>query len=104
SPHPPPPVTSPLSLHDALPILMLLATVCWAANIVAGKKALLGFGPLALAQLRALGAALVFLLAFRLLAFRAGHERPALPSDRRQDRKSTRLNSSHLGISYAVFC
>src|SRR5258705_3997796 len=23
---------------------------------------------------------------------------------RRQDRKSTRLNSSHLGISYAVFC
>src|SRR5947199_2594288 len=25
-------------------------------------------------------------------------------SDRRSDRKSTRLNSSHLGISYAVFC
>src|SRR5262245_65277394 len=25
-------------------------------------------------------------------------------SDRFQDRKSTRLNSSHLGISYAVFC
>src|SRR5258705_7976198 len=23
---------------------------------------------------------------------------------RKQDRKSTRLNSSHLGISYAVFC
>src|SRR5471030_3345065 len=28
------------------------------------------------------------------------HRRPAV----RQDRKSTRLNSSHLGISYAVFC
>src|SRR5438045_6173086 len=27
---------------------------------------------------------------------------PAAPSN--QDRKSTRLNSSHLGISYAVFC
>src|SRR5262245_65943789 len=26
------------------------------------------------------------------------------PSLRRRDRKSTRLNSSHLGISYAVFC
>src|SRR5436853_3396990 len=26
------------------------------------------------------------------------------PSERRRDRKSTRLNSSHLGISYAVFC
>src|SRR5262245_65185627 len=25
-------------------------------------------------------------------------------NDRRLDRKSTRLNSSHLGISYAVFC
>src|SRR5262245_62957797 len=25
-------------------------------------------------------------------------------SSRRSDRKSTRLNSSHLGISYAVFC
>src|ERR1035441_10564373 len=27
-----------------------------------------------------------------------------LPQDRPLDRKSTRLNSSHLGISYAVFC
>src|SRR5205814_5625469 len=26
------------------------------------------------------------------------------PIDRISDRKSTRLNSSHLGISYAVFC
>src|SRR5262245_50805730 len=26
------------------------------------------------------------------------------PAKRGQDRKSTRLNSSHLGISYAVFC
>src|SRR5256885_6125861 len=27
-----------------------------------------------------------------------------MPSDAAQDRKSTRLNSSHLVISYAVFC
>src|SRR5256885_7619621 len=34
---------------------------------------------------------------------RAGRwERP--PRSRREDRKSTRLNSSHLVISYAVFC
>src|SRR5437773_12568778 len=26
------------------------------------------------------------------------------PQDARQDRKSTRLNSSHITISYAVFC
>src|SRR2546427_3826589 len=28
----------------------------------------------------------------------------ALPDDKRRDRKSTRLNSSHSQISYAVFC
>src|SRR5258705_4451463 len=27
-----------------------------------------------------------------------------IPGSQRRDRKSTRLNSSHLGISYAVFC
>src|SRR3712207_7992156 len=27
-----------------------------------------------------------------------------IPADARQDRKSTRLNSSHANISYAVFC
>src|SRR5207249_11876983 len=29
---------------------------------------------------------------------------PARPAPSRQDRKSTRLNSSHVSISYAVFC
>src|SRR5262245_62990098 len=33
-----------------------------------------------------------------------GGDCAALESRRAQDRKSTRLNSSHLGISYAVFC
>src|SRR5882757_10389973 len=38
---------------------------------------------------------------------RVGHLRPAqtrLAAGRRRDRKSTRLNSSHANISYAVFC
>src|SRR5438045_6379482 len=41
---------------------------------------------------------------------RFARERPGGPVVRgprrlgREDRKSTRLNSSHLGISYAVFC
>src|SRR5205814_10465584 len=37
---------------------------------------------------------------------RAGAYSPLHAPDRRRraDRKSTRLNSSHLGISYAVFC
>src|SRR3712207_6922150 len=36
---------------------------------------------------------------------RRGHEEvPGHAQHRRQDRKSTRLNSSHANISYAVFC
>src|SRR5258705_1988659 len=43
----------------------------------------------------------------RLVDLACGQQLPGLPDDRagaRPDRKSTRLNSSHLGISYAVFC
>src|SRR5256885_12284258 len=44
----------------------------------------------------------------RAAAFCALHwrcwARTAAPGRRRPDRKSTRLNSSHLVISYAVFC
>ncbi len=46
--------------HGLMHLLMLLATFCWAANMVAGKEALRGFGSLALVQLRVLGAALIF--------------------------------------------
>src|SRR3712207_7757891 len=35
---------------------------------------------------------------------RAGRSGPALVRRRQADRKSTRLNSSHANISYAVFC
>src|SRR5471030_1615353 len=34
----------------------------------------------------------------------AAGERALLVAEDAEDRKSTRLNSSHLGISYAVFC
>src|SRR3712207_8443004 len=34
----------------------------------------------------------------------AGAERARVRGDRAEDRKSTRLNSSHANISYAVFC
>src|SRR5438477_3211030 len=35
----------------------------------------------------------------------AGRDPPAdRPGEHRRDRKSTRLNSSHMSISYAVFC
>src|SRR6266540_5169089 len=35
---------------------------------------------------------------------RAGHRRRRRRAAQRLDRKSTRLNSSHITISYAVFC
>src|SRR5256885_16677818 len=42
---------------------------------------------------------------FRRAARRAHVHQPGRPGEReRKDRKSTRLNSSHLVISYAVFC
>jgi drug/metabolite transporter (DMT)-like permease len=43
---------------------MLLVVVCWASNIIAGKEALTGFTPLALAQLRVLGAGVMFAVGF----------------------------------------
>src|SRR3712207_7339227 len=39
----------------------------------------------------------------RLQAFPSTSRKPSAKADRR-DRKSTRLNSSHANISYAVFC
>src|SRR5688500_19505482 len=83
-PLPPPTVSYPLSLHDALPIFR---------GPIGGKEGL------ALAD--------------------KGRHVTRRPADRRlelrqrisifafgqlKDRKSTRLNSSHLVISYAVFC
>src|SRR5205814_10358636 len=73
----PRPETSTLSLHDALPI--------------SGKPAELmdAFG---------LRARDIVAAATRLL------DRKRVAAATMSDRKSTRLNSSHLGISYAVFC
>src|SRR5699024_12381089 len=77
-----------LSLHDALPILPLsLYRLRWDFAIVA----------------------LAFLAVAVVSGIWAGTHPEVLEtfSDRefrRQDRKSTRLNSSHVSISYAVFC
>ena len=45
-------------------LLMFIATFCWATNIIAGKEALRGFGALALAQLRVLGASVIYVVLF----------------------------------------
>lgn len=59
--------------------LMLIATFCWASNIVAGKFALTGFDALALAQLRMGGAALLY-----WIIYIAWHGRPSLRLNKKQ--------------------
>src|SRR5205814_9643940 len=76
-----PPSTTPiytLSLHDALPISVVVDDVVLVADVPNQ------------------------LLDQVLESHDAG--RAAVLVDDDGDRKSTRLNSSHLGISYAVFC
>src|SRR5207244_13501690 len=94
-PTPSPTPISPLSLHDALPIF---AGAVAAAARRPGRRAVADRAPRAERR--------------EARARRAGHadaEPRAAPRDargavRRADRKSTRLNSSHQIISYAVFC
>src|SRR5262245_66658093 len=74
-----------LSLHDALPILA-------SAAARSGVRCM----PLLCARER--------LFAGQGLAWRRASPVLPAPMGKRLDRKSTRLNSSHLGISYAVFC
>src|SRR3712207_8788410 len=84
-----------LSLHDALPIYGMAVDQQAAAEFVAGlgdergERRVVGLPKAADAVLR----------------FPEGELAPVHRLARRhQDRKSTRLNSSHANISYAVFC
>src|SRR3712207_7920919 len=65
-----------LSLHDALPISAVAAAASPVHKSTAGRQ--VGEPPT--------------------------RDVPGCHSARRRDRKSTRLNSSHANISYAVFC
>src|SRR3712207_7949111 len=70
-----------LSLHDALPILVFDPVMVATSGSVLADEATIG--------------------AFDRLMRLASVVTPNLPE---LDRKSTRLNSSHANISYAVFC
>lgn len=50
--------------HGLMHLLMFVVILCWSSNIIAGKEALRGFGALALAQLRVVGAASIFAVCF----------------------------------------
>src|SRR5690606_39801181 len=70
-----------LSLHDALPIYPALAGLGWAELLAERPRVAIP-------------------LVFRSLGETGAHASVLLDVDR----KSTRLNSSHVKISYAVFC
>src|SRR5207253_10964102 len=80
-----------LSLHDALPILDLSGIVRLRLSTVMSEK-------LRLIAPRMCNSSYFSLL--RASSTMAPGSRPM----RMKDRKSTRLNSSHVAISYAVFC
>src|SRR5262245_64714221 len=89
------PPRSPLFLHDALPICD--------QDLVAGPQPLAHEA--ARRQVDAFGrAAHEDDLALRRRAYEPANGLAARLEGLGGDRKSTRLNSSHLGISYAVFC
>src|SRR5690606_41908494 len=93
-----PTATSPLSLHDALPISMLRASSF--SFLDGGFGTGLGFGVLGGNSVADIGnETTIPCRALASLKFWFRSRRMPGP-----DRKSTRLNSSHVKISYAVFC
>src|SRR5205814_7519527 len=94
-----PPTTelSTLSLHDALPIFGAVRAATQGFTDETIQLAAVDIGSHVDLLVRTAGVA-VLVVEVRLDALVGqgiGHA---------EDRKSTRLNSSHLGISYAVFC
>src|SRR5690606_42059487 len=98
--HPAPTATHPLSLHDALPISMseFLLGRAWDMVILDESHKIKAPGGKASLFCARLGQRAVN----RLIL--TGTPMPHSPLDIYADRKSTRLNSSHVKISYAVFC
>src|SRR5690606_40109104 len=96
--HTPPPQSSPLSLHDALPICLdidvrvVLGLECDIPRIELHER-----DPRGRPQCCGIGSCQAGVV-------EACQDLPAQLVAIRGDRKSTRLNSSHVKISYAVFC
>src|SRR5690606_41577245 len=90
---PPTPAPCPLSLHDALPILLAAGV----RRVVVGTAALEDPDWVRRLAARHPGRVAVGLDA-------RGREVAVRGWTEGADRKSTRLNSSHVKISYAVFC
>src|SRR5205814_9036565 len=97
--HPLPPRLYSLSLHDALPISALMVTILGACGSASEAT------PTPPAPGEVVWPAPDHPLALTVKAGLKPEPKESLTFHvHAQDRKSTRLNSSHLGISYAVFC
>src|SRR5690606_41112763 len=91
------PPTSPLALHDALPISSVQQGALVIGKVPAASRVRHGGR-----DLRVTGYGSV---AFGVARDQSGPVHVEVTGrDGRADRKSTRLNSSHVKISYAVFC
>src|SRR5207249_6694039 len=91
------PAISTLSLHDALPIF----GVGLGANEDAHRQRGGGLGRDPERRRRGEASTRTGRSPWRILA---DDDRAPVGVQEREDRKSTRLNSSHVSISYAVFC
>src|SRR5205814_6104227 len=100
---PPPTETYPLSLHDALPILRVrrAARAWYVRSPVTSARSTRREPPIAAAQRSASTTKNDRVKSPR---FCVSTMYASATTSETADRKSTRLNSSHLGISYAVFC
>src|SRR5690242_21207129 len=85
-----------LSLHDALPIFEQVAGI--EVGLAAELLDALGDA----VSVLAFGIGVLFEFAGNRFAVHAGGHKVVVHVA--EDRKSTRLNSSHMSISYAVFC
>src|SRR5205814_7327617 len=96
-----PALLAPLSLHDALPISCSAGAVPHSKHVSTPSIVVNSRKRQSAESGRKIGlSSLLMNPTINLLSTCASAAPAAAPTDR----KSTRLNSSHLGISYAVFC
>src|SRR5439155_26170165 len=98
-----PPDISPLSLHDALPISSHSATST--RRVASSLVAVAALNPMV--RCSQSPNCVIARSRYEGLPFSSNHDHlrpPPRPVGGHGDRKSTRLNSSHVAISYAVFC
>src|SRR5690606_41366479 len=93
-----------VALHDALPILHAGRRRGAGIEVGGESNRRAGIDQAACGSVAALAEKEQRRRQQRRYSVRAGERRDSLVTDRAEDRKSTRLNSSHVKISYAAFC